>query len=348
MEAAGSLPSSGLEESNISLTPGTLDAGAFKFSAVVTDDSVAEKIAKKLIDNEESLPVPILTNSLVLDHNDTTDECMQVSDKSLAKDQIAEICVGNELEKTKNLKGDIFERLIYCKAKVVRSSQKAQSGNFQAQIRKSFWLYPINQAQLSSDLKEEADILTSFFLDQQTTPKWHQTMSNNPLAFISDFFANYKPENTKNATLVLNKNIRQSEYTNAYNPQGNRYFTALIFDDFEDSRTPGAESNLSSSLELSKTLFLIESRYPFRHFFSQVLTQIFSLVRLKRLERYAINYDGNEMNIGNQALIHQYDARSILTVLFMSLRFSTKKSRLFSTLCTQAKLRMVSSLRICY
>lgn len=299
------------------LTPSALDGNAFRFSSVVDADTVAEKMAKKILKTSDDIPVANLVDRQIMDDvkSQGTQEKSDIGGEKTVKklESVMTECV----QEIKMDKGDIFEKLIFCKGKVVSSQSKTQKFKTQSHMRKSFWLYPINQEMPSADLKEEAEILTSFFFDQPLIPRIKES-SSNPLAFISDFFANYKSDQCLTCTFMLNKNVKQDEYSNIYNPQGNRYFIACIFDDFEDpqkNNQNNAQQAQIPSLELSKTLFLIESRYPFRHFFSSMLTRVFNIVRVRRLEKYSINYNGNERDRNNLAHIKNYDARTILGVI---------------------------------
>ena len=214
------------------------------------------------------------------------------------------------------MKGDIFEKLIFCKVKVVRPATAVQGKTPLARMKKSFWLYPANESELSANLKAEADILTSLFFDSQKLPKFNKP-SSVPLSFISDFFAKYKIDQSIRCTFMVNKNVSEDAYKNAYNQQGNRYFFSCLFDDFEASGHSDIRDGSSYSIEQCQTLLLFESRYPFRCFFNGVIERIFNILRVRRLEMYAVNYNGNEMDDGNLGLALRYDASTIVEVRLM-------------------------------
>lgn len=305
MENSLCKPGDKSEDSSIALTPSVLEGKTYRFSTVVSEESLngVTRLLADLSCSESKADIRYGHPGDLTD--DTTADITQPNDFVLIKKDHSTQVLKKMVKKKK---GDILERLVFCKVKLINAEGKGQAKK--SRMRKSFWLYPIDEDQLSKDLKEESNILTSFFFDTRRTSKLKDP-ADRPLAFIYHFFSNYKAENSKMSTFMLNKNSRQEEYANIYNLQGNRYFFACLFDDFEESKVSVSELVQKPGVELSQTLLLIESRYPFRNFFSQVLTRIFDIIRVRRLEKYAMSYNGQEDDCRNLDLIKNYDASTI-------------------------------------
>ncbi len=216
------------------------------------------------------------------------------------------------------IKRPVFERVIFCKLKVVKSGPKLLSSQMKGKLRKSFWIYPQPKAPLSANEKDEADLLTSFGLNQIESAIL-KTSKQGPLSFISHFFASFKPENGNMFVFALNKNQHQSEYENQYNWQGQRYFYGFQYSDFEIAHPLDKVKNIDFELDVGQGLILIESRYPFRSFFHKLLTILFNEIRFKRLELFASNYNGNEHDSTNLSQVCSYDSSCMISVVSLLL-----------------------------
>lgn len=208
-----------------------------------------------------------------------------------------------------------FERFTYCRLRLFRAPATTAEKKSPLQQKKSYWIHPV-PAKLSSDHKEEADLLTAFALSPggPILPKSCSSITL-PLEFIPQFFAQFKPDNCKFFSFVLIKNQRQSAYENIYNPCGYRYFYGCEYTDFLQARDANDQPppNLAE-LELCQSLMMIESRYPFGQFYHSILTQLFQLIRVKRLELYATNFNGDTSDRGNLKRVSTYDSSAQLGV----------------------------------
>lgn len=181
-------------------------------------------------------------------------------------------------------------------------------------MKKSFWLYPIAQKEFTSNEKEEADLLTTFGITPLSALPTRKGL-DQPLPFITEFFANHTAAATSMFSFILNKNELQEAYCNPYNPAGVRYFFCCLFSDFEQVKYIDKHKNICYKVETCQCLYLLETKYPFAGLFRTVLTHLFNVVRLKRLEFFSQNYNGNERDVANLEFIKHYDASSILSVV---------------------------------
>jgi hypothetical protein len=211
-------------------------------------------------------------------------------------------------------RGDVFERLIFCKARISKKEALLPQAKAVSSIKKSFWIYPITEKQFTQDEKEEADLLTTFGLTP-SIPNCTEATVDTPLTFITQHFSKYNVNTTSMFSFVLNKNEKQDHYNNAYNKSGLRYQYGCLAADFELVKFVDKQKQICYRLEPCQSLLLLESRYPFASFFKSVLGHIFNIVRLKRLELFAQHYNGNERDASNIEKIRYYDAAATLKVL---------------------------------
>lgn len=199
--------------------------------------------------------------------------------------------------------GRVFERLLYCKTKVLPSSGGPKQPG---KLRKSFWLFPFPGRELSSEEKEEADLLTTFGFSE---PGGVRAGGRRPysLAFVSEFFAGFRAEQLRHFAFALANHARQGAYENAYNGAGLRYFFGAAFADFELlGRSPQGPE-----LEAGQSLLLLESRFPFRSFFEPLLALLFNLLRLKRLELFAAHFGADERDPASLERLRRFDCSAV-------------------------------------
>jgi hypothetical protein len=216
----------------------------------------------------------------------------------------------SEVKKDPNETNSIFERLLFCKTKVLSNKDKKENPKLQGKLRKSFWLFPFPTRDLNQDEKEEADLLTTFGFNQALNSRL-TIKKIGPFEFVYEFFASFKQEQLNLFSFILNNNKNQEEYENSYNTTGMRYFFGCQFLDFEYQMKPDRKTPLDFDLEVSQSLLLIESKYPFRTFFDSVLKLVFNIIRVKRLEMYAFHYNGNEHDISNLEHLKKYDCSCV-------------------------------------
>lgn len=344
MEKSTSSSVAGEEDSSITLTPSIIQGKAYRFSSVVNEDQLAAVFAKQIIHEDATAIDSTVNESRILDLEDSRADFGMSQDAKLKayKDSVG-VEVQVSQSETGRAGGDLFEKLVYSKVKLVKS---AAAGNKMLQMRKAFWLYPLEEGKISAELKDESDILTSFVFDQGSMLAKKKTISE-PLAFIQNFFANYRASKTSKFTFMLNKNTQEETYKNPYNLRGNRYFFAYLFEDFEGTSSKDSVDNETCFLQPCHTLFLIESRYPFRKLFFAVLSRLFEIVRLRRLEKYACNFNGNENDQENLKTMKQYDATVIHEVVTYHRRSSSAAARHFlkTFIKSDCKMALVSLTR---
>ncbi len=209
-----------------------------------------------------------------------------------------------------NASNAVFERLLFCKAKVLSNSDRAAQPKQQAKLRKSFWLFPFPDRDLDQDEKEEADLLTTFGFNHSVGPRL-SAKKLGPFEFVYEFFASFRQEQLNFFGFVLNSHKQQAAYENCYNASGLRYFFGCQFLDFEYQSKQDRRTPLDFGLEVGQSLLLVESKYPFRSCFEAVLKLVFNVVRVKRLELYAFHYNGNERDVANLEHLKKYDCSSV-------------------------------------
>jgi hypothetical protein len=204
----------------------------------------------------------------------------------------------------------VFERLLFCKTKVLSGGDRKAQPKLQAKLRKSFWLFPFPARDLGQDEKEEADLLTTFGFNQALNSRL-SVKKLGPFEFVYEFFASFKQEQLNFFSFILNNNKQQAAYENCYNTAGLRYFFGCQFLDFEYQSKTDRRTPLDFDLEVSQSLLLFESKYPFRTFFEAILKLVFNIIRVKRLELYAFHYNGNEHDVSNLDHLKKYDCSSV-------------------------------------
>lgn len=312
----------GLEEdSGQTLTPSYLDekGKVFTFTDVGSEKDLASFLKNQISDpasKKESLDGQTL--STPEESNDNASFSMKKCNKTQPQDSLSQddkgIEVANESDLIVSNRGDAFEKLIFVKARVVKKETAAPKPKVISSIKKSFWIYPITKTEFSSEEKEEADLLTTFGLSP-STPKLSQKQLDETIPYITEYFANYNVNSTSMYSFVLNKNEKQTSFVNPFNLTGLRYFYGCLVSDFELVKYLDKDQSVRYKLEPSQSLILIESKYPFITFFNAVLGHIFNIVRVKRLEIFAKNYNGNERDLSNIQSIRHYDSSSILSVI---------------------------------
>ena len=207
-----------------------------------------------------------------------------------------------------------FEKFIFCKARILKKNHPGIPGKSITSMKKSFWIYPISQKEFSAKEKEEVDLLTTFGLEP-SVPKITDKPLDMPLAFLTEYFANYNISSTSIFSFILNKNEEQDKHINIFNSSGVRIFYGCSCTDFELVKYLDKDKQVIYKLEPCQTLFLLECRLPFLSFYRSIIEHLFSIIRLKRLELFSLNYNGNERDAANIELIKSYDSPSILSVL---------------------------------
>ena len=210
-------------------------------------------------------------------------------------------------KKAPNEPHPVFERLLYCKTKVLAGSNGGAGGRSSqpkhpGKLRKSFWLFPFPARELSQDEKEEADLLTTFGFSQPGGVRAGRRLPG-AFEFVSDFFAGFRAEQLRHFGFALANNARAGAFENAYNGAGQRYFFGVAFGDFEHLGR--------AELESGQSLLLLESRFPFRSFFEPLLALLFNLVRLKRLELFAEHFHGHERDPGHLEHLRKFDCSAV-------------------------------------
>ena len=251
-------------------------------------------------------------------------------DQGLTRDTNGICELGNE-QKTENPQGDdkkvdepgngnrnenqedfVFEKVLFCKTRFMKDRGSA-GGRLQTKLRKSFWMFPFPTSELSAEEKEEADLLSTFGFNQSKMSRM-LAKKGEPLEFVYEFFASFKVEESNLLSFALNNNKNQAEYQNDYNPSGLRYFFGCQFLDFEYVQKANLSKSPSDSkfeLEVSQSLILLEAKYPFKTFYESILKLIFNIIRVKRLELYALNFNGNSKDDKNFEFLKKYDATSV-------------------------------------
>lgn len=319
-----------MEQSNLSLaleddsgqtsTPSCMDekGKVFTFSAEGSETNLASLVTNQVVKVEVASDEKILEDGDIYGHDkENTNLSLKKglaipSEEMVVENKIEEV-QKIELSKSNDERGDVFERLIFSKARIVKKDATIPGFKSTTSMKKSFWIYPITQKQFTQNEKEEADLLTTFGLNP-LVPKSTQSTIDNSLPFITEYFANYNVSSTSLFSFVLNRNEKQESYQNQYNPAGVRYFFGCLANDFELVKYIDQQKQVRFRLEPCQCLFLIETKFPFASFFNNVLGHLFNIVRVKRLELFSQHYNGNERDPSNLESIRFYDATTVLSV----------------------------------
>lgn len=111
-----------------------------------------------------------------------------------------------------------------------------------------------------------------------------------------------------------------------YNPAKYRFVYCLKYPDFEITNTTRGEE----ALEVNESMLIIESLFPFRGLFRDILRNIFEHIRLRRLEQFSKHFDPDSFGNPNEALethltaCRSYDSRVMSKVIDIHPRFSTE------------------------
>lgn len=310
------------EDSGQTLTPSHADdeGKVFTFSAIGSDKNIGSFV-KSQVSGSQSEPANILPTDIVTSAEDNDIQSFSkkknaaIKGEGVKSDSKLEKAISIENKEMADDRGDVFERLIFCKARISKRDSLLPQTKAVASIKKSFWIYPITEKQFTQEEKEEADLLTTFGLNP-SVPQSAEVSLDAPLAFITKHFSKYNVNSTSMFSFVLNKNEKQDHYNNAYNKSGLRYQYGCLAADFELVKVIDKHKQVGYRLEPCQSLILLESKYPFALFFKSVLGHIFNIVRLKRLELFAQHYNGNERDASNIEKVRYYDAAATLPVYF--------------------------------
>jgi hypothetical protein len=308
------------EDSGQTLTPSYLDEGGkvFTFTEVGSEKDLGSFLKNQVgLTTSKKEIAQTQIDAIIPEEKDQNSSIMkkgliiETDDKPInSEEKVTEMIESNKIVLER---GDVFEKLIFVKARIVKKELTVPKPKIVSSIKKSFWIYPITNKDFTQDEKEEADLLTTFGLSP-AAPKLTQRSIDDPLDFISEYFANYNVSSASFFSFVLNRNEREAGCSNAYNPGGLRYFFGCLVSDFDQVKFVDKNQRAGHRLEPSQCLLLLESKYPFTAFFNAVLGHLFNVVKVKRLELFSKSYNGNERDASNLEAIRNYDSGSVLAV----------------------------------
>ena len=151
----------------------------------------------------------------------------------------------------------------------------------QQAIRKSFWVFPHLPADSAKQTIEEADKLTAVLMDKTFRPH-RLTGLHATSSFLTQFFAQFTDKHCRFVSFLRRAEEGRQPQANKFNPLGYRHVYGLVFDDFELLQ--------SLSLEVSRSMLLVESAYPFRSFFEKLLRTAFQELRIRRLATFGAKF----------------------------------------------------------